>query len=275
VRFRLSVGLLLLGALVCFSPIAVAGESSPFDPLPMVQKDGKDVPDLDKMWEASEMHFSLLKRSSKRNVLFAWGGIAVGDADRFLEAMKGARPIEEIWLFSPGGSLDDGIAMGRSVHKAKLGTHLLSWMECASACNFIFMGGTIRTVDKGGSFIVHMFSADLAARVLGRVANAPETFEAFNAKYPDHKVDQSDLEAYNQEHDEKLDVATYLMTMVVDINIKVIQQDSAQRAADIARFLTEMGLSLRFLTAFANISNDHPRELTPDELRDFNITNTE
>jgi hypothetical protein len=279
--------LLLLAALACSSQIAraqnsgtesaalAAGDSSPFDPMPTVKKGNQAVPDLDKMWSSPEMHFTLLKQASKRNVLFAWGGIASGDSDRFLQAMKAARPIDEIWLLSPGGSLEDGLEMGRFVHKARLGTHLLSWMECASACNFIFMGGTIRTIDPGGAFTVHMFSADMASSVLGRVAHAPTTFDEFNGRYPDHKLGQADLDAYNEEHDQKLDVADYLMTMVVDINIKQIQQDSAQRAAEIARFLTEMGLSLRFLTAFANISNDHPRELSRDELRDFNITNTD
>lgn len=286
---RHAAALLLLGALACLPQIArgqgkntgtdssgpAAEESSPFDPMPTVKKGDQVIPDLDKMWSSPEMRFTLLKQPSKRNVLFAWGGIASGDSDRFHEALTAARPIEEIWLLSPGGSLEDGLEMGRFVHKARLGTHLLSWMQCASACNFIFMGGAIRTIDPGGSFIVHMFSADLATSVLGRVAGAPTTFDAFNGEYPDHKLDKADLDAYNEEHHAKLDVPDYLMTMVVDINIKQIQQDSAQRAAEIARFLAEMGLSLRFLTAFANISNDHPRELSRDELRDFNITNTD
>jgi hypothetical protein len=282
---------LLLGVLFCSSQIAVAQgtsvgsqgggqaaaqeSSSPFDPLPLVKKGDKLVPDLDKMWGSPEMHFTLLKQPSKRNALLAWGGIDVGDSTRFLEAMKAAKPIEEVWLFSPGGSLDEGLEMGRLVHKAKLGTHLLSWMECASACNFIFMGGAVRGIDPGGTFIVHMFSADMASAVLKKVAHSPETFDEFNERYPDHKLGQTDLDAYNEEHGEKLDVPAYLMTMVVDINIKQIQQDSARRASEIARFLTEMGLSLRFLTAFANISNDHPRELSRDELRDFNIINTD
>src|SRR5882757_4197349 len=124
---------LLLGVLFCSSQIAVAqgtsdgsqggGEaaaqesSSPFDPLPLVKKGEKLVPDLDKMWGSQQMHFTLLKQPSKRNALLAWGGIDVGDSTRFLEAMKAAKPIEEVWLFSPGGSLDEGLEMGRLVHK--------------------------------------------------------------------------------------------------------------------------------------------------------------
>jgi hypothetical protein len=279
---RHAAALLLLGVLASLPQIARgqaistgSDRASPFDPVPTVKKGDRDVPDFDKMLSSPEMHFTSLKQKNKRNVLFAWGEIASGDFDRFHEAMMAARPIEEIWLLSPGGSLEDGLEMGRFVHKAKLGTHLLSGMVCASACNFVFMGGAVRTIDPGGSFIVHMFSADIASSVLDNVADAPKTFDAFNGDYPDHKLDQADLDAYNKEHNEKLDVPDYLMTMVVDINIKQIQQDSAQRAAEIARFLAEMELSLRFLTAFASISNDHPRELSRDELRDFNITNTD
>lgn len=53
------------------------------------------------------------------------------------------------------------------------------------------------------------------------------------------------------------------------------EQDDAQTAAEIARFLVDMGLSLRFLTEFANIPNAQPRPLTRDELRDFRVVNTE
>jgi predicted nuclease of predicted toxin-antitoxin system len=54
-----------------------------------------------------------------------------------------------------------------------------------------------------------------------------------------------------------------------------MEQTDARQAAEIARFLVDMSLSLRFLTEFANIPNAHWRKLTRDELRDFNIVNTE
>ncbi len=57
--------------------------------------------------------------------------------------------------------------------------------------------------------------------------------------------------------------------------VKVVQQSSAQIAATIARFLTDMSISLRFLTEFANIPNDLPRPLTRQELHSFNIVNVD
>jgi hypothetical protein len=270
----LAAAVLMLGTQVCAPVRAVAGEFK-FDPLPTVTKDNAEVPDLDKMFDAKQLHFSLFKQPSKRNALLAWGTIARGDSERFAQAIKAAKPIEEIWLYSGGGSLSEGLQMGRLIHKAGLGTHLLSWMECDSACNFVFMGGTVRSIDPGGAFYVHMFSADIAGDMLNDIVDAPETFVAYNKQYPERELSQSDLDHYNDEHDDSLSIKAYLVMMVADYYIKEIQQDSAKRAADIARFLTEMGLSLRFLTAFAGISNAQPRELTRDELRSFNIINTE
>src|SRR5690606_8508706 len=37
-------------------------------------------------------------------------------------------------------------------------TRVPSGWTCFSACNFVFMGGTRRFVDRGGTFMVHMFT---------------------------------------------------------------------------------------------------------------------
>ena len=37
-------------------------------------------------------------------------------------------------------------------------TRIPEGWACFSACNFLFMGGTVRIVDPGGLFIVHMFT---------------------------------------------------------------------------------------------------------------------
>jgi hypothetical protein len=67
----------------------------------------------------------------------------------------------------------------------------------------------------------------------------------------------------------------YLYVETVSEEVKNIQQDSAQQSAELAQFLTQMEMSLRFLTEFANIPNDKPRPLTPEELRSFNVVNTD
>jgi hypothetical protein len=58
-------------------------------------------------------------------------------------------------------------------------------------------------------------------------------------------------------------------------DVKAIQQSAAQAAADIARYLSEMSISLRFLTDFAKIPNSQPQALSIDELRDLNVVNAD
>jgi hypothetical protein len=67
----------------------------------------------------------------------------------------------------------------------------------------------------------------------------------------------------------------YLSREAASEEVKFILQHSAQASARIARFLTEMSVSLRFLTEFANIPNDQPRPLTHDELRSLNVVNAD
>ena len=58
-------------------------------------------------------------------------------------------------------------------------------------------------------------------------------------------------------------------------DVKQIQQHAAQTAASIARYLSEMSISLRFLTDFANIPNSHWQALSIDDLRDLNVVNSD
>ena len=56
-------------------PSGGAGTIVPIDPLPLVKKGDKLVPDLDKMWGSPEMHFTLFKQPSKRNALLPGVGL--------------------------------------------------------------------------------------------------------------------------------------------------------------------------------------------------------
>lgn len=244
-RLAVVVGLAVL--LAAARPVLAEDEPSPFSPPP--ENDG----DLNQ----PQLHFSKMK-AGKRNVLFVWAGIDQGDSERFREAMEAAKPIEEIWFFSPGGALEEGLEIGRIIRKHKFATRIKGDFQCISACNFMFMGGTIRTIEPGGVFAVHMFANDIHKAIKEDVDAALEDAQQHNEKHPDDKVDV----------DARIE-------KVMDEDIKEVQQDAAQTAAEIARFLTEMELSLRFLTAFASIPNETPRALTRDELRDFNIVNTD
>jgi len=266
-----------------------------------------------------DMQFSLVDVPHGKAFL-AWGEIASGDTARFSDALDAAGPVQAILLCSNGGSLEDGIDIGYLVREHKLATQLPPGFVCISACNFIFMGGVIRTVEPGAKFMVHMFESqamqgklesDTARQdwtigyyalthpdgmvglehdsdFLNLVTNYPQFSVAFTEAHMD--LVQADLQRYQEAHPQvkesiqdflKTDVAraditsAVLRNFAIEEDIKAIEQDSAQTAAQIAEFLVKMELSLHFLTAFSNIPNDAPRALTPAELAEYNITNTQ
>ncbi len=214
-------------------------------------------PSGDKDLNLPQLHFTKIA-AGHRTILFAWGGIGSGDSERFREAIEEAKPIEEVWLFSGGGVLEEGLEIGRIVHRYGLTTRIRHGMQCISACNFIFMGGALRYVEPGAVFGVHMFANSASEQIMEDMDEVEQEVADYNKQHAGQPRDpgKDKLEKLSED-------------------IKDVQQDAARTAAEIARFLTEMQLSLRFLTEFANIPNENWRPLTRDELRDFNVVNTD
>jgi hypothetical protein len=103
------------------------------------------------------MAFTVAERDGKR-VLLAEGAIDDGVVPRLTAALAGNGVIDEIWLRSPGGNAKVGNQAGMLIRKAGIPTRIPNGWACFSACNFMFMGGIVRIVDPGGTFIVHMFT---------------------------------------------------------------------------------------------------------------------
>jgi hypothetical protein len=257
-----------------------------------------------------QLNFSVVK-TSQGKAFFAWGGIAAGDTQNFAQALDEAGPVQEVILCSPGGDLDEGLNIGYLVRERKLATRLPSWSYCASACNFIFMGGVIRTVDPGAQFLVHMFAnegGDLAQMQadeqadwtpFGYAQRFPEAIPSYDSDFDStvntylgshSKQIQSTYNQYQKANNQpSLTLQDFealpafksaiqgvvLRQMALVQDIKELQQGDAQIAAKIAEFLVKMELSLHFLTAFANTPNDTPHTMTPAELAEYNITNTD
>ena len=339
-RIGAALGLLLAAALAA-APVARADEAADagqeakkgppplFSPFPK----GDDI-------DAEQLHFTPID-VGRRRVLFAWGHIDSGDSERFRAAIDQAKPIEEVIFFSGGGALEEGLQIGRIVRAEKLGTRIRSGMACISACNFMFMGGIVRSIDPGGIFGVHMFANEAAPRLI--VADLLETKAAAEKAYriahsgedvpvpggptpklipsplpdltggvhpaskgpkPDPaevrqaEIDEDDpylqklgcpeqaelkpkelerevSDAVKEVPDPMLRAEINPMLKRMTLHVLCMEQTDARQAAEIARFLVDMSLSLKFLTEFANIPNAHWRKLTRDELRDFNIVNTE
>ena len=232
-RWRHSLGrLAILAALVSAAP--ATAETDPINPT---------CPKAPGWAAFREMRFTLDTSSGSR-ILRAEGVIDDGAATRLAEALTKYSPVEEIWLSSPGGNALVGNEGGRLIRKAMIPTRIASGAACFSACNFLFMGGPIRSVDAGGLFIVHMFT-HTADRALIDV----EVSKGANA--------------------------------TVDL-IGEIEQSSAVLATEDNDFLIRMGVSRKLLSdvmyqqkAIETQGEDRStrRCLTTEELRRYNVVN--
>jgi hypothetical protein len=181
-------------------------------------------------------------------VLLAEGAIDEGLVSRLAKVLKDNPDIYEIRMRSPGGAATVGNEAGRLIRKQYPGmaTRIPAGWTCFSACNFLFMGGTLRAVDPGGIFMVHMFTH------------------------------VSDRAAVKEDIQDDADAA---VDMIGDI-----EQSSAMLASDDNDFLIRMGVSRKLLTevmyqqkAVAGKGRDQStrRCLTQAEVRKYNVANTE
>ena len=107
---------------------------------------------------AKSMTFTAVDRGEKR-VLLAEGVIDLFTPDRLRGAIESDELIEEVWFRSAGGDAEAGNEAGKAIRSYPwLLTRVPKGWTCFSACNFVFMGGVRRTVDEGGTFMVHMFT---------------------------------------------------------------------------------------------------------------------
>lgn len=100
--------------------------------------------------------------------LEATGTITPGTAERFAaELDRRGDYVKTVVLSSPGGSVDDALAMGKLIRARKIDTRVEANGLCASSCPLAFAGGVNRMADKGASLGVHQVFA------VGRVGSAP------------------------------------------------------------------------------------------------------
>ncbi len=93
-----------------------------------------------------------------RQVLRMVGTIAPGDGER-IETILADRAGDDddatVFLHSPGGSVDDALAIGRAIRRVGLDTAVAAGDICLSACPYLFAGGRGRHVDEAGVIGVH------------------------------------------------------------------------------------------------------------------------
>ncbi len=195
---------------------------------------------------AKAMTLSKRDLDSGGRALVAEGIIDAGFPERLKKAIEADDQIAEVWLRSRGGDALAGNEAGKVIRSFPgLVTRIPSGWTCFSACNFVFMGGKPRIVDRGGIFMVHMFThtGDREAIYLSVEEGTAETVK-----------------------------------LIADI-----EQASALLASEDNDFLIRMGVSRKLLTDVmykqqAVKSDDNPSTrycLSQEEVRLYNVENTE
>ena len=82
------------------------------------------------------------------------GEIAEDDFDKF-SAIAAHYPKAQVDLSGPGGSIEDALQIGEMIHQKGYTTIVGSGSTCASACGYIWLGGTTRTVAGNGEVGFH------------------------------------------------------------------------------------------------------------------------
>ncbi len=86
------------------------------------------------------------------------GHIEDGD-DRAFHELAAAQPNALVVLSGPGGKVVPALAMGMEIRARGLRTLILPGASCASACSFIWLGGTVRLLGKDARVGFHAMSA--------------------------------------------------------------------------------------------------------------------
>ncbi|MES5100242.1 hypothetical protein ABUK73_18620 [Agrobacterium sp. BA1120] len=89
-------------------------------------------------------------------ILVAEGTIDPGAAGRFASEVEArGEYIKLVSLNSPGGSVDDAIAMSKLIREKNIATKVAEKALCASSCPIIFAGGVTRSAEKDAVVGVH------------------------------------------------------------------------------------------------------------------------
>jgi hypothetical protein len=89
-------------------------------------------------------------------LLKAEGAIDLGAADRFAEEIAArGEYVKAVTLNSPGGSVEDALAMSKLIREKGLDTRVATRALCASSCPLIFAGGVAREAAENAILGVH------------------------------------------------------------------------------------------------------------------------
>lgn len=118
----------------------------------------------------------------------AVGRIEPGTSNRFAEFLESqGGEIKEMHLHSPGGSVQDALAMSALIRARDLTTVVPKNAYCASSCPIVFSGGATRIV--GGSAWIGVHQIFAPPRTPGKLADGMSQGQAITARVQQHLVD--------------------------------------------------------------------------------------
>jgi hypothetical protein len=182
-----------------------------------------------------------IARSGPANIVVLRGEIEPGDTARVEQTIRLAGAVEEVWLASPGGSLREGLRLGRFFRRHGLPARVPDDAVCASACVYAFAGAPLRRVAGTARLGVHMSSLSQNVEMLSAVTDAIAKHGAAGAEFV----------------------------------VRHIEQASARAASEQASFLVEMSISLRLMTPVIATPHDDIYWLSSAEMRQLNVVNTD
>lgn len=133
--------------------------------------------------DASALKFRAVEDSQGRSVLIAYDCAKVESRDAcrdyenkfsgpssktgyagdaaVLESKLKAQGYYQVWLYSGGGNLAEGVKVGEVLRRYQQYVVVPDGASCVSACTVAFLGGVLREVEPKGSYEVHAYSGEL------------------------------------------------------------------------------------------------------------------
>ncbi|SIN82365.1 hypothetical protein [Vannielia litorea] len=133
-------------------PVAPGDQTRRFDPDEMRRPPMPGIP----MEGASDLPKRLYFEDRPEGGIRVLGAIAEGDGARFADWLERQPALPEtLWFHSPGGSVRDALEIGRLIREQGMKTAMDAGAFCLSACPYMLMAGTTRSVHAEAKVGVH------------------------------------------------------------------------------------------------------------------------
>lgn len=141
------------------APVSPGDQVRRYEPARVVPRyaDPGDAPTITLPHELPpRLTFTVEEAADYGQVLLMNGPIVAGDAERFAAFLASLVDVpEDVVLNSPGGIVDEALAIGRALRSREMDTVILPGMACVSACPYILAGGVERHVSLRGVVGLH------------------------------------------------------------------------------------------------------------------------